>query len=222
MRSWLNRRWYDCVYLSAWTGLTLGWSVRVAGRRNMPMTGPALLISNHQSYLDPLLIGMASPRLLLTYLARLTLFRNPALRWFIKSMGAIPIDKEGIGRAGLQLTLDCLQRGEAVLVFPEGNRTHDGNLHPFEPGISLLVKKVQAPIVPIGIAGVYQAWSRHMTVPRPAPIFLGPSPAALGVCIGKPIQPAALAGMKRDEKVAALHAEVAKCVAAAERLRKKP
>ena len=80
------------------------------------------------------------------------------------------IDRD-FGKAGLQKTLALLDEGRAVLVFPEGERTHDGELEPFKAGISLLVKKVKAPIVPVGIAGAFDAWPRGRNRPRFAPLF---------------------------------------------------
>ena len=222
MRSWLARRWYDTTYWSALAGFTLGWSLRATGRRHMPLSGPALLVSNHQSFLDPPLIGLVSPRPYLTFLARQSLFRNRFLSGFFSSLGGIPIDHKGLGRAGLQATLDALERGEAVVVFPEGERTQDGRMHPFEPGVSLLVKRVKAPIVPIGLAGAYDAWSRHQMLPRPAPLFLAPGKGTLAVAIGKPLDPAPLAKLSRQEMLHTLFAAVAACAAEAERIRRKP
>jgi 1-acyl-sn-glycerol-3-phosphate acyltransferase len=221
MRSWLARRWYDLLYIPSFILLVFVWSVRIRGRRNWPQGGPLLVVSNHQSFIDPVLVGLTAPGFYFTYLARQSLFRHRWLRWLIRSLGAIPIDNKGLGRAGLQATLEALQNGAIVLVFPEGERTHDGYIQPFEAGVSLLIRRVHAPIVPVGVAGVYEAWSRHMKLPRPAPLFLPPRRGAVAVVIGKSIDPASLTGLSREEMLSKLHQAVAVCAEEAERFRRK-
>jgi 1-acyl-sn-glycerol-3-phosphate acyltransferase len=220
MPPWLGRRWYDVVFWSSFLGFTFGHSIRIAGRRNVPWTGPALLVSNHQSYLDPVLVGLASRRYL-SYLARSSLFKNRYLKALIESLDAIPIDRD-LGKDGLRATLDTLDRGKAILVFPEGERTHDGEMSPFKPGISLLVKRVTAPIIPVGIVGAFGAWSRHTKLPRFSPLFLRANDAAIAISIGKPLDPAPFARMSRDEILAKLHDAVAAEFAKAKKLQRKP
>src|SRR4051812_6765267 len=181
---WANRL-YDFAYCT--TGLTylLGWSLRVEGVHNIPRTGPALLVANHQSFLDPVAIGLATPRRL-SYLARKTLFTNRYFGGLLQAVNCVPIDQEGVGKEGMQAILDRLKAGRAVLVFPEGERTGDGAMQAFRPGISLLIKRVQAPIVPIGIAGAFEAWSRDRKLPRLAPLFLPASHRTIAVSVGPP------------------------------------
>jgi 1-acyl-sn-glycerol-3-phosphate acyltransferase len=222
MRSWLARRYYDMMCGAAFTAFTFGFSFRATGRHNLPRSGPALLVSNHQSYLDPLLIGTAAPYRYLTFLARESLFKNRLLRCLIATGGGIPIDNRGLGKAGLQATLKALDRGEAVLVFPEGHRSYTGAMQPFEAGVSLLIKRVKAPIVPVGVAGVYDAWSRHQKLPKLAPLFCAPRPGTVAVAFGKPIDPTPFASMEREEMLQQLFVEVSKCAQEAERIRRKP
>src|SRR5262245_2125718 len=128
-------------------GFTLGFSYRFAGTAHVPKKGPALVIANHQSFLDPWIVGMAVKRPL-TYLARKTLFRNRLFAAMIRSVNAVPIDQEGVGKEGIRAVLEALEKGQAVLVFPEGSRTPDGVMHELRPGIQLLIKRARAPIVP--------------------------------------------------------------------------
>ena len=88
----------------------------------MPPTGGGLVMSNHQSNLDPVLIGLCCERRL-NYVARQTLLTFAPLRWLFNSLDAIPIDRDGTGLGGLKETLKRLKRGELVLLFPEGTRT---------------------------------------------------------------------------------------------------
>ncbi|MCE9531331.1 MAG: 1-acyl-sn-glycerol-3-phosphate acyltransferase, partial [Planctomycetes bacterium] len=208
MSPWLARRWYDTVFWSSFTYFTFGHSLRVIGRRNMPANGPVLVLANHQSFYDPVLIGLASRRYL-AYLARDTLFKNKRFAALIESLDAIPIDNTGLGKDGLQATLDVLQRGKAVLVFPEGERTPHGPILPFKAGISLLIKRMHAPIVPVAIAGAYHAWPRREKLPKLSPLFLPPTDRTIAISIGKPIDSAIFEGMKRQDIMTKLEKAVA-------------
>jgi 1-acyl-sn-glycerol-3-phosphate acyltransferase len=173
----------------------------------MPESGPVLVIANHQSYLDPVLVGLASRRYL-AYLARESLFRNRFFKGLIESLDALPIDNKGLGKEGLQGTLSLLNRGKCVLVFPEGERTPDGEVHPFKPGISLLIKKNAAPIVPVGIDGAFAAWSRFKKTPSFSPLFLPPNPATIALSVGEAIDPNHLRNLSREESIAFLQQKV--------------
>jgi len=207
MHPWLARRWYDAVFWGTFMGFGAGWSLRVAGRRHMPATGPVLVVSNHQSFFDPVLVGLASRRYL-AYLARKTLFKNRYLRGVIESLDAIPIDQEGLGIDGLKAVLEKLSQGKAVLVFPEGHRTFDGGLQELMAGVTLLVKKVKAPIVPVGIAGAFDSWPREAKWPTAAPVFLPPWAGTIGVSIGEPIDPTTLQHLGRDGMLAAVRSAI--------------
>jgi 1-acyl-sn-glycerol-3-phosphate acyltransferase len=182
------RLWHDFLYVPYHMAFTLGFSLRLQGQRNMPETGPALLIANHQSFLDPPIVGLCARRPLV-YVARKTLFRNPYFAYIIRSMNAIPIDQEGLGKEGIRTILDQLKLGKAILIFPEGARTENGAMQPLKPGIHLLIKRAQAPIVPVGIAGAYDAWPIWRKYPIPAPLFLpaGAGSGTISVSLGKPI-----------------------------------
>jgi 1-acyl-sn-glycerol-3-phosphate acyltransferase len=216
--AWMSRFVYDgCYALSAVT-LTLGWSLRTVGGRHIPKTGPALLVANHQSFIDPVLVGLSTRRHL-CYLARKTLFRKRAFAWFIRMLNAVPIDHHGVGKEGMKAILEQLQLGQAVVVFPEGERTHDGLMHPLRPGIQLLVRRTQAPIVPIGIAGAYDAWSRWQKFPRPAPLFWPGCRGRIAVSVGQPVDARRLAELPREESLGELFNLIAKEQRRAERLR---
>lgn len=220
MSPWLARRWYDVVFWSSFIGFTFGNSIRIMGRYNMPESGPVLVLANHQSFFDPLLVGLASRRYL-CFLARNSLFKNRYLKALIESLDAIPIDNKGLGKNGLQATLQLLKRGKAVLVFPEGERTQDGQMEPFKAGITLLIKHMQAPIVPVGIAGAFGSWSRFRKFPRLSPLFLPPNDATMALSIGRPIASTSLMDLSREELQAKLFDLVAVEFNKANRLRRK-
>ena len=214
-----GRLWYDAIAVAAHMAFVFGFSLRRAGYANIPPSGPALVVANHQSMFDPVAIGVSCQRRL-AFLARSTLFEVPLLGPLIRSLQAVPIDRN-VGKDGIQSVLDALGKGRAVLMFPEGERTHTGEVQPLKAGVSLLIRRVTCPIVPVGIAGAFAAWSRFRKWPAPAPLLLPPGPNTLGVNIGAPIDPARYAGKPRDWVVADLHRELVAQHAAAEALRRK-
>jgi 1-acyl-sn-glycerol-3-phosphate acyltransferase len=217
--SW-STLWYDLMHVAGMAGFTLGFSFRFAGTRHMPKTGPALLVANHQSFVDPWIVGLAVKRHL-TYLARKTLFKNRVFAGIIRSLNAVPIDQEGVGKEGIRAVVEQLRGGSAVLIFPEGSRTPDGFMHPFRPGIHLLIKRSLAPIVPVGIAGAYQAWPIWRKYPVPAPLFLPPAPGTIAVVIGPPLPSERFAALEREQAVAELGAAIQAVQSRAEELRRR-
>lgn len=214
-----GRLFYDFVYWSSFTLFGFGFSYRRRGWANMPDSGPALVVANHQSMFDPVLVGLASRRYL-SFLARKNLFEQPVLAPAIRKLNAIPIDRS-MGKDGIQSVIDSLGRGRAVLVFPEGERTPTGRMQPLKPGISLLIKRVSCPIVPVGIAGAYAAWNRHARWPVPAPLLLKPEASTIAVVVGRPIDPARYSSMDRETMLADLYHAIAAQADAAELLRRK-
>jgi 1-acyl-sn-glycerol-3-phosphate acyltransferase len=213
--------WYTVNFWLSMASMTAAFSLRTEGHDNVPSEGPALLIANHQSFLDPVIIGLAARRRL-RFLARRTLFDNWAVRWIINSFKAVPINQEGFAREGLKAILGQLQAGQAVVVFPEGERTVDGKVHALRPGIRLLIKRVDMPIVPIGIAGAYEAWPRARPYPSPAPLFLPARDGAIAISIGQAIPSLDLAALPREQMLDNLLEKLNQLYERAEHLRRKP
>ncbi len=180
---------------------------RRRGVANMPDNGPVVLLATHQSYLDPLLIGCFMPRPI-GYLARDTLFSG-ILGPLIRAYDAIPIDREGGGLAGIRATLKRIKQGDAVLIFPEGTRSTDGKLQPLKPGFIALVRRGNASIVPLGIAGTFEAWPRGKKLPAPVRISM--------VC-GESIPPEELAGLDDESLLALVADRLAECFGEAREL----
>jgi 1-acyl-sn-glycerol-3-phosphate acyltransferase len=220
MESWPAYLWYETCYWISALGMMLAFSLRSEGARHVPRTGPALLIANHQSFFDTVAIGLAARRHL-CYLARKSLFPHRGLALLMRSLHAVPIDQEGFAREGLRTILEQLQAGQAVLIFPEGERTMDGAVHALKPGIHLLIKRVVMPIVPVGIAGAFEAWPRWQLLPRPAPLLLPPNKRTVAVSIGRPLDSRSFADMPRAQVLTVLRTELQKVKEQAERLRRK-
>ncbi|MCE9607573.1 MAG: 1-acyl-sn-glycerol-3-phosphate acyltransferase [Planctomycetia bacterium] len=204
-----NRVWYEFVRRLLWLWCLVCFRIRCDGREHVPETGGVLLLANHQSMLDPPLMGMVVPRAA-NYVARETLFKNKLFAVLLRSFHAIPIDRDGLGIGGLKETLRRLKRGEIVLLFPEGTRTPDGEMQPLKPGFSALVKRTGACIVPVGIEGSYGAW------PRSQPL---PLPHVVQIEIGAPIPAAEAGALDERELITLVEARLHACHAEARRKR---
>ena len=169
-------------------GTTLLFDLKVYGSHRVPTDGGVLLVSNHQSYLDPVLLGVRLPRTL-SYMAKASLFRFPPAAWFIRSLGAFPVRQgEGDIRA-LKEAIERAQEGHALMIFPEGSRSPDDKLQPIEPGIALVIRKSKVPVVPAVIDGAIDAWPRGHKWFRARPIR---------ILYGRPMD---LSGLSREEVV---------------------
>jgi 1-acyl-sn-glycerol-3-phosphate acyltransferase len=222
LNEWASYLWYESWYWTVMATFTYAFSHRTEGHDNVPKRGPALLVANHQSFLDPLAIGLAARRHL-TYLARKTLFTgNELFGKFLKSVNCVPVDQEGVATEGMKITIEQLKAGKAVLVFPEGERTLTGHMLPLKPGIHLIIKRSQAPIIPVGIAGAFHAYPRTAKYPKLSPIFLPTTAATVAVSIGKPLDPQRYAKMPREQALTELFDQIQHMELKAERLRLKP
>lgn len=200
-RSLAARLWYGFLRFACRLLAIAVFRIRCYGREHLPTTGGVLLLANHQSNMDPVIVGLTSNRRL-NYMARETLFRFGPFRWLINSLDAIPIDREGLGLAGLKETLKRLKRGEIVLMFPEGTRTRDGELAPIKPGFCALARRGNVPLVPVGLDGAFQAWPRSRLLPRAG---------VLRVVYGPPLWPSELEQFDDDGLIAEIERRMAAC-----------
>lgn len=152
--------------------------LRIEGRENLITSGPVLVASNHQSYLDPPLIGNLY-QTEMVFFARKTLFVGFG-KWLYPQWNAIPIDQEKPDMSSMKTVIRNLKEGWRVLVFPEGARTLDGEIGPAAPGIGMIAAKAGVPIQPVRIYGADKALPRgsakitfaRMTVKIGKPIVL--------------------------------------------------
>jgi 1-acyl-sn-glycerol-3-phosphate acyltransferase len=197
----LQDRWYDWVRLMLRLSGVLFYRVRCTGRQLVPQSGGVILLSNHQSFLDPLLIGAATNRRM-NPLARDSLFRYPVVGPLIRSLNSIPLDRDGLGLSGLKETLKRLREGNVVLIFPEGTRSADGEVRPLKAGFTTLARRAKVPLVPVAIDGAYEAWPRQRKLP---------GPSTIEVCFGPPILPEQCAGWSAEEMIAEVERRIRAC-----------
>lgn len=138
---------------------------RVFHAERVPRTGGVLLACNHQSFLDPVLAALSLPREC-HFMGRDTLFEKPAFRRLIESLNCFPIKRNTADLRAIKESLRRLRGGAAIVTFPEGTRTPDGEVHELQAGAVLIARKAGVPIIPTVIAGAYEVFPRHQKLPR--------------------------------------------------------
>jgi len=148
----------------------------IAGLEHIPKSGPFLIAANHASHLDPPFIGSQVPRQI-AFFARKTLWKPGLASWWLDSVGCIPVDRDGGSDiSAIKRVLQTLQSGKALILFPEGTRSPDGQLQPPKAGVGLIACKTQVPVLPVRIFNSHVAFGRggKLRVGTPVSITFGP------------------------------------------------
>jgi glycerol-3-phosphate dehydrogenase (NAD(P)+) len=130
----------------------LYWRLSRIGREHIPAEGPFIIASNHRSFLDPFVIAVMARRPIY-FMTKKEAFINRPVAWLLSSLGAYPIDREGGDQEAMATTKAILDRGDGVLIFPEGTRTRPGPLGRPKRGVGRLALETGAPVVPVAIIG---------------------------------------------------------------------
>ena len=139
------------------------------GKEHLPADEGGLLLSNHQSFLDPLLICLPLKRPV-SFMARDSLFRIPILGSFMRYQFVIPISRRAASSKSFRVAIQNIEQRNFVGIFPEGTRTIGGSVQRFKPGLLALLKRTECTIYPIGIAGAIRALPRGAYFLRPQPV----------------------------------------------------
>jgi 1-acyl-sn-glycerol-3-phosphate acyltransferase len=177
----MNPAFYDFAKVSVRTFARVVWRARVYGAHNVPVAGPLIIACNHVSYLDPPLLGSLCPRRI-SYMAKKELFVIPVLGGVIRALGAYAVDREGSATAAIKRSLQVLQDGGVVGIFPEGRRNRTGDALP-QTGVGLLAARAQVSVVPACIRGTDRALRL----------------AQISVAFGRPIAPPVGRKATRDD-----------------------
>lgn len=154
------------------TGLKVFLRWKVVGRENIPKSGPLLFGSNHISNLDPIVIGASTNRQV-RFMAKHELFKSPIIGRFLQYFGAFSVRRGMQDTTAIRQAISIPHHGGCLVVFPEGSRSKTGEVGKGLPGVALIARKANAPIVPVAIVGPYQ-WFKPLTVRFGQP--LTPSP----------------------------------------------
>ena len=151
---------YPILYHSTMMLFTLlGGGIEVNGAENVPIAGPVLMVSNHISYLDPCVIGDASPRRVV-FMGKAELFKNPVLNWLLRGVYGIPVKRGEPDTAAFRAVLARLKEGRLVCIFPEGTRSPDGTLQDAEAGAGVFATRTGCPVVPVFVRNTDVALDR--------------------------------------------------------------
>jgi len=176
----------------------LAFRVRVFGQLNIPREGGVLVVANHQSYLDPILLGLGDGRRTMNYMARRSLFRNPLFGKAIGLLNTFPVTRGGRDLAAMREAVNRVRAGACLAVFPEGTRSHDGEIGELHPGVLAIAERAEATVLPVVIEGAFEAWPRG-GLPRYRPIML---------MYGQPIPAETCRSMGRDKLMARVREEM--------------
>lgn len=132
--------------------LAVGSRLEVEGAENVPAEGSLLVVCNHLSNLDPVVIGAEFPRTLYA-LAKREIYVNPPIAWFLAGCNCIPVERGGADRRALTRSLQVLRGGGRLLLFVEGTRSPDGRMREAEAGAGFLLRKSGATVLPTAVWG---------------------------------------------------------------------
>ena len=124
---------------------------KVTGQENVPASGALIIVSNHQSNVDPSVLGACVPRRI-RFLAKESIFRVSVASWFLTAYGAFPVNRQGVDVRSYRWSLGWLGSGGALALFPEGTRSK-GQLIKANVGVARLAHRTNAPLLPVGIEG---------------------------------------------------------------------
>jgi 1-acyl-sn-glycerol-3-phosphate acyltransferase len=179
---------YSCFWASCCLHVNPLWRTRVEGRQHLPWRGPAVLVANHASLIDILvLFDLYRP---FKWVAKDSTFRLPFLGWNMRLNDYVPIVR-GQKESVLRMLAHCerhLANGMPVLIFPEGTRTPDGHLLPFKDGAFQLAKQFGYPLIPIAVHGTGSVLPKHGLVLR--------EPMRARVTVLHPLDPSAFASLE--------------------------
>lgn len=169
-------RWYHFARNLCKIFCKVFFRMRIYGLENVPAGGAVVLISNHQSFLDPLFCGIYL-KINLYFLARDTLFKHRFFGSLISSVNSIPVRRGQADLSAMKKIIAILREGSGVCLFPEATRTQDGRIAPFKPGFGLLCRRGGASVVPVLVDGAFECWPRHKKIFSPG--------SRIVVCYGK-------------------------------------
>jgi len=149
------------------------WRLKVSGTENIPRIGKCILCVNHSSYLDAFIVEVSMPASLrkgLFFIGFRAYFEQPFIKNIIKYIRVIPIDPGMYFVEAMQASSYVLKNNKIVCIFPEAQRTIDGNVKEFKKGVGILAKELNIPLIPVLITGSYESWPRTNSLPRSHPI----------------------------------------------------
>jgi 1-acyl-sn-glycerol-3-phosphate acyltransferase len=182
---------YRIVHLIVARGSAVLFRARIRGQDRLPRTGGYILAPSHRSMMDIPFLAAVTPRRV-RFMGKIEVFKIPVVGTLFRWLGGFPVLRDGTDRMAVRDSIELLDAGEALVVYPEGTRQHGPAIQPLQPGAAYLAIRAGVPIVPVGIAGSEEIFRSHGTkLPR----F-----GRAAIVVGEPIQPPERTGtvVKRD------------------------
>lgn len=170
------RPFYGFFHYLAATVHSMWFRGEVVGTENFPASGPYLIASNHASHLDPPFVGSQIARQM-RFFARKTLWSNRVMSWWLDQVETIPVERDSGDIGAIKRVLQALKEDRAVVLFPEGTRSPDGQLQKAKGGVGFMACKTGVPVVPCRVFGSFEAFGKGAKIPRfgtPVSIVFGP------------------------------------------------
>jgi 1-acyl-sn-glycerol-3-phosphate acyltransferase len=171
-----NEAWHKVLRAFFWLLFHTLWPLKVRGREHVPRKGAALIVCNHLSLVDPLVVGFAAGRIV-CYMAKVELFRTPIVGFLIRQVGAFPVDRAKPDANTMRTALTVLKDGELLGMFPEGTRSTSGDLLAFRAGALRIAARARTQIIPAAVHNTHKALPPRKWV----------RPARIGITFGPPI-----------------------------------
>lgn len=171
MRNWFHHPGAAIIGFVA----RLLWGARIEGIEHVPRTGPFIIVANHASNLDPLLLGWAGGHQVgrvVHFMAKIEMRSWPVIGWLATQSGVYFVRRGERDRAAQRFSLEALAAGKPIAMFPEGTRSRDGRLTSGKPGAAFLAMRSGAPILPVGISGTQRIFPGRSRWPRPSRIVI--------------------------------------------------
>lgn len=157
--------WYHTILNLARVAFFFLGGLKCVGRKNVPRKGSVIVAPYHVSHLDPPAVACGTNRPL-RFMAKEELFDHKFFGGFIRSVGAFPVKRGEGDTEAIRIAIAALENGEAVLVFPEGQRGDGKHLQPINRGVAMLAKRTGAKVVPVGVVGTHIAWPKGHKLKR--------------------------------------------------------
>jgi 1-acyl-sn-glycerol-3-phosphate acyltransferase len=145
----------------AWILINVLYRIRPTGLENIPEKGPAVVVCNHVSYMDPILLTGSIKRPM-RFVMYYRIFQIPLLRFFFEHLRAIPIagamEDEQLMNEAFERVDEELAAGNIVCIFPEGGITRDGKIQRFRPGIEKIIARRAVPVIPVSLGRLWGSW----------------------------------------------------------------
>jgi len=155
--------WYDVARFCVSATFPLFHPAEVVGAENIPENGPYIICSNHINFLDPLMLAWVFKNDI-RFMAKKELFDSKLIGWLMRRLKSIPVDRGANDMNAIRGSLGVIKQGEVLGIFPEGHRFTDGTLHEFQNGVSLLVTRSKAKVVPVMIYSSYKLFRKVRVV----------------------------------------------------------